>query len=121
MALAHGWGKVSDISKFEPFVAQLGLAPAGPWAWAAALSEFLGGLLVALGLFTRPAAIAAAGVMAVAVGKVHAADPFQKKELGLLYLAVFLAIVLCGPGRISVDAKVFGGSRGASRSSSSSK
>jgi putative oxidoreductase len=119
LALAHGWSKVRDIGGFEQGLAQMGFTPASAWAWAAALSEFLGGLLVAVGLLTRPAALAAGAVMGVALAKVHAADPYAKQEPALIFLAMFLAIFLCGPGRMSLDQAFFGRSR--SRSSSSSK
>jgi len=43
--------------------------------------------------------------MLVAAGMVHLSDPFGKKEKALLYLAMFIAIILLGPGKYSIDKK----------------
>jgi hypothetical protein len=72
--------------------------------WFAILSEFAGGLLLALGLFTRAAGLAVAGTLFIAAFKVHAADPFAKKELALAYAVVGLAFALSGGGRYALDA-----------------
>ncbi|MEN6618999.1 MAG: DoxX family protein [Rikenellaceae bacterium] len=45
--------------------------------------------------------------MTVAVFVTHAADPFQVKELALIYLIVFITLFLLGPGRYSLDHLVF--------------
>jgi len=45
--------------------------------------------------------------MLVAALVVHAPDPFMRKELPLLYAAVFLVLVISGPGRYSVDNWIF--------------
>lgn len=102
-ALAHGLPKVSDLPGFVEKVGKLMPWPAlfGP---AAALSELVGGVLVALGLFTRPAAFFALVTMLVAALHVHAADPFARKELALVYAVVFLTLLVSGSGRYGVDA-----------------
>jgi putative oxidoreductase len=43
--------------------------------------------------------------MLVAAFHVHATDPFSKKELALAYATAALAILLAGPGRLSLDAR----------------
>ena len=73
------------------------------FAWAAALSEFLGGILVALGLKTRIAGAFALVTLAVAVFIRHAGDPFHVKELALLYLGAFGALILLGSGKFALD------------------
>lgn len=112
LALAHGLGKTPPGEKFVAGVAELGFPAPGLFAWAAALAELGGGLLVAAGLATRPAAAMAGFTMVVAAFGRHAADPYAKKEMALLYLGIMLAFVLMGGGRFSLDAVVrraFGG------------
>jgi putative oxidoreductase len=103
LALNHGLGKMMALGKFVEGVAAGGMPI--PWVLgpAAALSEFLGGLLVAVGLFARPAALFVATTMLVAVLHVHAADPFAKKELALTYAIAALAVLVAGPGKLSID------------------
>jgi len=105
LALAHGLSKVSDLPKFTAGVAARGMPLPELLGPLAALSEFAGGLLLAVGLFTRPAALFVLVTMLVAAFHVHAADPFQKKELSLAYAFVAIVLLLAGPGRYSLDAR----------------
>ena len=82
--------------------------------WLAGAIEFFGGVLVAIGLFTRPAAFVASGLMAGAYFLVHQGMGLlpivNKGEMAALYCWVFLWIAAAGPGPWSVDA-----ARGADR------
>ena len=83
-------------------------APIGSWPiWWAGVIELLGGALVLLGLFTRPAALLCSGAMAYAYFMVHqpqALLPLQNHgELAVLYCWIFLLIVTLGPGRFALD------------------
>jgi putative oxidoreductase len=77
--------------------------PVGSLFGAAGLIEFIGGLLIAIGLFTSWAAFVACGEMAVAYFMVHFKDGFwpilNKGELAVLYCFVFLYIACRGGGR----------------------
>ena len=108
LAFAHGLGKVQNLEGFVDTV-QRREVPL-PWLLgpAAALSEFLGGLLMGLGLATRLAALSVLVTMLVAGLFIHAGDPFGKKELALSYAVAALAVLLAGPGRFSVDARWMG-------------
>jgi putative oxidoreductase len=66
-------------------------------------AEFFCGMFIVLGLFTRLAAIPLVIAMGVVVLKVNHGDIFGKGAEGALFLAVFTAILLCGPGRASAD------------------
>jgi putative oxidoreductase len=72
------------------------------------LLELVGGVLVALGLFTRIAAFILSGEMAVAYFTAHAPHGFYPAanhgELAVLYCFVFLYLAASGPGPWSVDA-----------------
>lgn len=74
----------------------------------AGVLEFFGGILILIGLFTRPVALVLAGEMAVAYVIAHATRalmPIQNGgELALLYCAGFLLLVTLGAGTFSVDA-----------------
>lgn len=89
----------------------------------AALSEFGGGLALVAGLLTRFAALGITSVMVVAVAMVHMpmGHPFVASkpggpsyELAAVYLACAVLFVLLGPGKLSVDALLFGSAADAS-------
>ncbi|HET7293022.1 MAG TPA: DoxX family protein [Vicinamibacteria bacterium] len=127
LALAHGLEKVTGLStgqsRFPERVAALGFPAPELFAWAAALSEFGGGLLIAVGLFTRWAALFAAFTMFVAGFVRHRAlghflswigiapvsekvlEAWDDPETALVYLLAFVALALVGPGRLSIDAR----------------
>lgn len=111
MAIAHGFGKVPPGEDLISGTEALGFPVPIVFAWGAALSESLGGLLLAAGFFTRPAALMILTTMCVAGFMVHGDDPYGKKELAFLYGAVALAFVCAGSGRLSLDALVRGGDK----------
>jgi len=61
---------------------------------------------VLIGLFTRLALVPLLATMAVALFKVQWANELTDKELPLLYLVVWVALMLLGPGRWSVDWRI---------------
>ena len=74
---------------------------------AAGVLECFGGLLIALGLFTRPVAFLLCGEMAVAYFKQHLPRgvwPINNSgELAVLYCFIFLYLVSAGAGPWSLD------------------
>jgi putative oxidoreductase len=74
----------------------------------AGVIEFLGGILIALGLFTSPVAFIASGEMAWAYFQAHAPRNFwpiqNGGELALLYCFIFLYLSAVGSGKLSIDA-----------------
>jgi putative oxidoreductase len=84
-----------------------GAAAAFTIPWVAGVLEFFGGLLLLVGLFTRPVAFILSGLMAVAYFMAHAPQGFwpyvNKGELAVLYCFVFLYLAAAGPGPWSID------------------
>lgn len=79
----------------------------GSLIWTAGALEAFGGLLMLLGLFTRPVAFLLAGEMAVAYFSRHAPRGFwpvqNGGELAILYCFVFLYLSISGPGPVGLD------------------
>lgn len=107
----HGWGKIQNPFSWagpqSPFP--------GIFLLLAAIAEFGGGISMILGFLTPAFSVLIAVTMTVATG-LHAVilgDPFVSKgagayELALVYAAISLVILTVGPGKFSVDSKVFG-------------
>jgi putative oxidoreductase len=95
------------IAGTAQFLDSAGYAPGLLWALLIGLTELGGGLLLALGLLTRPAAAAVAAFLAVAVVH-HLPKGFFWPEGGfeypLLWCVVALAFAVRGGGRYSLDA-----------------
>lgn len=102
MAFAHGIHKMPPPDGFVDGVGNLGFPIPILFAWAAGLSEFLGGILLAIGLLVRPATLFLLITMGVAALS-HMDDPFSRQELPLLYFALFLIFFSIGAGRSGVD------------------
>jgi putative oxidoreductase len=101
LALAHGVSKLPPSPQFMGGVEKLGF-PAQA-AWLSGFAETFGGLALAAGLLTRPAALLIAINLSVAGFLQHAADPYQRKELPFLFLSVAVMFLLVGAGRFSID------------------
>jgi putative oxidoreductase len=102
----HGVQKVFRVLTDHP--------PAvGSQIWVGGVIELVGGVLIALGAFTRCAAFVASGTMAVAYTQFHwklqggaqLLPAVNKGELALVYALLFLFIACHGAGRYSVDAR----------------
>jgi putative oxidoreductase len=106
LAFGHGVNKLFSLGKFIRKVEGHGFPLPEVMAPLAMLSELAGGILLALGLATRPAAVFVIATMLGVVFVAHANDPFSKKELALAYALVALVLFVTGPGKHSVDAKL---------------
>ena len=88
--------------------------------WFAGIIETVGGLMMLLGLFTRPVAFIMAGEMAVAYFTSHFPAGFwpilSRGELAVLYCFVWLYICAAGPGPWSLDALIAARRSGLGRS-----
>jgi putative oxidoreductase len=107
LLLQHGTLKLLDFPAAHPPAVVF-----GNLMWFSGVIELVCGVLITLGLFTRPAAFLASGFTAVAYFMVHAPRSFYPilngGELTVLYSFVFFYLVFAGPGPISLDAKLRG-------------
>jgi putative oxidoreductase len=101
--LEHG------LMKLVGFPAAMGAGPLPPLMLAAGIIETVGGILVALGLFSRIAAFICSGQMAVAYFMVHAAKGIYPALNGgdgaILFCFIFLYLAAAGPGSFAINNK----------------
>lgn len=108
--LVHGWGKLTgnpSIEMFSGMVGNLGFPMPMFFAWVVALTEFLGGIALILGVFVRPAAVLLSIVMLVAFGMVKKFG-FPAGELDFVLLGISVGLAISGPGSCSVAHKLMG-------------
>lgn len=105
--LSHGWEKLQKLLS-------------GDWTYAdpigigepitlflAVLLEFFGSLMIIMGILTRPVVLLFMILMTIAAFIVHADDPFSAKETSLLFLTIYTAVFITGPGKFSIDNNLF--------------
>ncbi len=103
MMLTHGWPKfLRLIDGNMRFGDPLGIGST-PTFILAVIAEFLGSIMLIIGLYSRVAAFLGACTMATAAFIAHADDPFGSKEKPLLFLAGYIVIILMGSGKFSLD------------------
>jgi putative oxidoreductase len=102
--LVHGYQKLQWILAGGEiqFADPIGLGPKVS-LYLAVFAEFFCSVLLILGLAARLATVPLIVTMVIAVFIVHGADGFDKRELGLLYLVVYLFLLVAGPGKYSID------------------
>ena len=107
--MEHGTQKFLSFPAGDMAGMGLGLSNLGAYA---GIIELVAGALIALGLFTRPAAFLASGTMAVAYFYAHAPKNFfpvnNMGDAAILSCFIFLYFVFAGPGPLSLDAKLRG-------------
>ena len=102
-----GWFGGYGLEGTGQWMASIGLAPGYLMALLAGGAEFFGGLALLLGLLVRPASLALAFAMLVAIFTVHIDKGLFMSnngyEYGLALLAVAVALLISGAGRASLD------------------
>lgn len=106
-----GWFGGKGLNATIEGFASMGLQPAKVLGPLAAGGEFIGGILLILGLFTRLAALNAVVIMAVAIFTVHSSAFFLPAgmEYALTLLVAGLVLLETGGGALSIDSKVGNG------------
>mgnify|MGYP000565897681 CR=1 FL=1 len=102
-----GWFGGYGLEGTAGWMASIGLEPGVLMAALAGSAEFFGGLLLIMGLLVRPAALALAGTMIVAIVTVHLGNGLfmanNGYEFSLALLAISLGLVARGAGSFSLD------------------
>lgn len=103
LMIPHGYDKLVNFAKYKgDFMNFLGLGPTLSLGLTV-FAEFFCSVFLIMGLFTRPVVAILIIAMLVAVFKAHNGDIFGDGEHGSLFLAGYLAILLVGPGKASLD------------------
>ncbi|SFO82959.1 DoxX family protein [Pseudomonas borbori] len=105
-----GWFGGHGLAGVAQWMESIGLAPGYLMALLAGSAEFFGGLALIIGLLARPAAALLAVTMLVAIVTVHLSNGFFMSnngyEFALALLAISLAILVEGAGKLSLDRQI---------------
>lgn len=103
LLFGHGWKKLMNAAAQAPgFADPIGLGPV-PSFWLVVFAEVFCAGLVMAGLLTRLSTVPILGFLAVAGFIQHANDPWLRRELAFVFAVPFLALLLTGGGKYSLD------------------
>lgn len=104
--MSHGYGKLAQFSTYSgKFMNFMGIGVTASLSLVI-FAEFFCSIFLVLGLFTRLATIPLIIAMSVALFKAHNGDVFGDGEKAALYIVCFVSLLLCGPGKASVDGMI---------------
>jgi putative oxidoreductase len=119
----HGWAKLQNPNGFIGFVGSLGFPAPAVFGWLVILLETAGGLLMVIGLLTRPIAAALTVEMLVTtllvktnVGFIAPQGGGVGAELDMMLLAASASLLILGAGALSIDESVLGRRQASERS-----
>ncbi|MFD2017163.1 DoxX family protein [Vibrio olivae] len=102
-----GWFGGYGLEGTGQWMASIGIEPGVLMAGLAGSGEFFGGLLLLIGLLTRPAAVVTAFTMLVAILSVHISNGLFMSNNGYEYalalLAISVSLAFSGAGKVSAD------------------
>ncbi len=102
-----GWFGGYGLEGTGQWMASIGIQPGVLMAALAGSGEFFGGLLLLIGLLTRPAGIVAGFTMLVAIFSVHISNGLFMSNNGYEYalalLAICVSLTISGAGKVSID------------------
>jgi len=108
----HGWQKLANgPAGFAGMLTGLGVAAPAVFSWLVTIAELVGGIMLFLGLLTR---LVTLPLIATIIGAIllvktdlgiiaPAGTPTPGAELDIVLLAGLVALLLMGPGRLSID------------------
>ena len=103
------WAWAGNVEATGAFMDKIGISPGLFWAYYVGVLCLVGGILIVVGLFTRPVAILFAGFLFVATFYVHWSFGFFWQKVGwsvpLLLFVLAIALVIRGSGPCSLDRK----------------
>jgi len=111
--LASGFGKLGNIAGTTAYFVNMGMSPAGFFAWFAAIFEFVVGIVLILGVATRYAALATFFWVLIATAIAHRYWTYPAAQQGAQYINFLknisimggaLYVFVAGAGRYAVDA-----------------
>ncbi len=103
MCMSHGYSKLVQFGSMKTkFINFMGLGSTLSLSLVV-FSEFFCAIFVIIGLFSRLVVIPLIISMSVALFVAHNGDVFGDGEKAALYLTCFIALLLCGPGKASID------------------
>lgn len=108
LMMGHGWPKIQAPMGTAEMVAKIGFAPTWFWAPGLAVAEFFGGMLLLLGLLTRPAAAALTVVLLVTV-YFHwsmLGQGLKGSELSIIWATITAYFAMKGGNQYSLDHKI---------------
>lgn len=102
----HGWPKLMDLEGTMAHIPDpTGLGQTFSSYYAIFANVFCA-FLVMLGLFTRWASFVVISITLSGLFIVHAADPAKIQDTPLIYSIVFIALIILGSGKYSLDAQL---------------
>ncbi len=108
----HGWQKLTNgPAGFAGMLTGLGVAAPAVFSWLVTIAELVGGIMLVLGLLTRLVTLPLIATIIGAIALVKtdlgiiapAGTPMPGAELDIVLLAGLVALLLMGPGRLSID------------------
>ncbi len=106
MFIYHGLGKIQNYDEMVKMFDPIGLGPDLSLSLTI-FGEFVCGIFIVLGLFTRFAVVPVFITMLVAYFVAHGKDDFMVKMLPFVYLFLCVVVFILGSGRYSLDAVIF--------------
>lgn len=106
LMIPHGYSKLVHYSENKgTFMNFLGMGSTVSYTMLI-FAEFFCSIFIVLGLFTRLALVPLIIAMSVALFKAHKGEVFGEGAEAAFFLASYVVLMLCGPGKVSVDGMI---------------